>query len=197
VRELSLHVLDILENSLAAGACLIELTIAESTARNLLTIRVSDNGRGMDASTLRRVTDPFFTTRTTRAVGLGIPLLVAAAERCNGHVTITSQPGVGTVVVAEFQRDHIDRAPLGDIKSTLLSLVLADRSCDLRYEHTVDAKSYTLDTSEMRRILGEVPLTDPSVRDWLADYLDQEADALRNGEWDTSDASSTWTGPKP
>jgi anti-sigma regulatory factor (Ser/Thr protein kinase) len=174
VRELSLHVLDILENALAAGATLIELEISESTAQNRLTIRVSDNGRGMDANTLRRVTDPFFTTRTTRQVGLGLPLLKAAAQRCNGDLTISSQPGVGTQVLAEFQRDHIDRAPLGDMKSTVLGLILAERPCDLSYEHRVDERSFCLDTRDLRCILGDVPLTHPQARAWLEEYLDQE-----------------------
>ena len=174
MRELSLHILDVLENGLAAGATLLELEIIESSARNLLSIRVSDNGRGMDARTLARVTDPFFTTRTTRDVGLGLPLLRAAAERCNGRLTIDSQPGQGTRVVADFERDHIDRAPLGDMKSTLLGVILSEGACDLCYAHRVDAREFGVDTRELRARLGGVPLTHPSVRAWLEEYLDQE-----------------------
>lgn len=178
MRELSLHVLDILENAVAAGATLIRLEIIEDSAHNRLTIRVTDNGRGMDPVTLRRATDPFFTTRTTRNVGLGLPLLQAAAQRCNGDLTIRSQPGMGTQVVAEFQRDHIDRAPLGDMRSTLLGLILSQHPCDLHYEHWVDDRGFTFDTIETRRLLGGVPLTHPSVRAWLEEYLAQEQAVL-------------------
>ncbi len=136
-------------------------------AHNRLTIRVADNGRGMDAQTVQRVIDPFFTTRSTRNVGLGLPLLRAAAQRCNGDLTVTSQLGVGTTVLAEFQRDHIDRAPLGDMPSTLWGVLLSDRACDLRYVHEVDGRVFELDTRAMREILGDVPLTHPDVRVWL------------------------------
>lgn len=173
MRELSLHILDLLQNSLEAGANRLELEILEDTQENLLTITVTDNGRGMDAETLRRVSDPFFTTRTTRPVGLGIPLFKAAAQRCGGDLVITSQPGVGTRVVVTFQHNHIDRAPLGDLPSTLLSVLLARPDCTLRYRHRVDGREFSLDTEEMRQILGEVPLTHPEVRAWLEDYLRQ------------------------
>lgn len=178
MRELSLHVLDVLENALAAGATLIELEISESSAQNRLSIRVTDNGCGMDAETVARVSDPFFTTRTTRNVGLGLPLFKAATQRCNGDLTVRSQPGVGTEVLAEFQRDHIDRAPLGDIKSTLLGVILSDRLRDLRYEHRVNGRTFSLDTRELRAVLGAVPLTHPNVRAWLGEYLDQEESLL-------------------
>ena len=174
MRELSLHVLDVLENALAAGATLIELEIAESSAQNRLSIRVADNGCGMDAATVARVSDPFFTTRTTRDVGLGLPLFKAAAQRCNGDLTLRSQPGVGTEVLAVFERDHLDRAPLGDMSSTLLGVILSDRLHDLRYQHMVDGRTFGLDTRELRAVLGDVPLTHPNVRAWLEEYLDQE-----------------------
>ncbi len=171
MRELSHHILDILENSLAAGASQIVLQINEDTAQNRLTIRVADNGRGMDAETLRRVSDPFFTTRTTRHVGLGIPLFKAAAERCNGGLTISSQVGQGTEIVATFQLDHIDRAPLGDIKSTLLGAILFGKACDLHFSHRYDDHEFELDTAEIRSVMGDVPLDHPLVRQWLAEYI--------------------------
>jgi len=171
VRELSLHVLDLVENSLAAGATRLELEIIEDAASNLLTISLSDNGRGMDQETLKRVADPFFTTRTTRQVGLGIPLLRAAALRCNGDLAITSQPGLGTCVLAEFQRDHIDRAPLGDMRGTLLSVILSQKRCDLHYRHQVDERVFEFDTEEIREALGGLPLAHPRVRVWLEDFL--------------------------
>jgi anti-sigma regulatory factor (Ser/Thr protein kinase) len=171
VRELSLHILDILENALEAGANRIEVEIIEDTAQDRLTINVSDNGRGMDEKTLARVADPFFTTRTTRHVGLGIPLFKAAAQRCNGDVVITSQRGVGTRVVADFQRSHIDRAPLGDMQGTLLSVMLARKQCDIHFRHQLDERVFEFDTAELGKILGDVPLDHPKVRSWLQGFL--------------------------
>jgi len=178
VRELSLHILDLVQNSLEAGATCIEVQITEDTALNQFVVEVSDNGRGMDQATLERVSDPFFTTRTTRHVGLGIPLFDAAAQRCGGRLSITSQPGIGTSVKAEFQRDNIDRAPLGDMKSTLLGVLLSHQDCELRYVHRVDGRTFELDTKEIRQVLGPVPFTHPAVRAWLEDYLDQEDSEL-------------------
>jgi hypothetical protein len=171
VRELSLHILDVLENSLEAGATRIDLTITEDSASNRLIINIQDNGRGMPEDVLCRVVNPFFTTRTTRHVGLGIPLFKAAAQRCNGDLTITSQVGVGTRVQAVFELNHVDRAPLGDIKSTLLGVILSDRGSDLHYRHQVDERVFEFDTAEMRELLGDVPLTHPQVRDWLDEFL--------------------------
>ena len=171
MRELSLHILDLLENSLEAGASRIEVEITEDTVRNKLIISVTDNGRGMDAEALQRAVDPFFTTRTTRHVGLGIPLFKAAAQRCNGELSITSQPGVGTRVVVDFEREHIDRAPLGDISDTLLGVVLSHHKCDLHFTHRVDERVFEFDTFEMHQILGDIPLDHPRVRAWIEDLL--------------------------
>lgn len=178
MRELSLHILDILQNSIEAGARHLDLKISESTSTNRLVISIADDGRGMDRQTVERVVDPFFTTRTTRQIGLGIPLFRAAAQQCDGDLIITSAPGVGTRVNAEFQHDHLDRAPLGDIKSTILSVILANRTCDLRYSHHVDERCFEFNTAEMRQILGEIPFTEPRVRIWLDEYLQQEYDQL-------------------
>jgi hypothetical protein len=173
VRELSLHLLDLLENSIEARATRIDLLIVEDTRQNRLTIAVEDDGRGMDAQTVSRVADPFYTTRTTRHVGLGIPLLKAAAERCNGSFQITSRLGVGTRVVAEFQWDHIDRAPLGDLPATLLAVILADRASDIHYVHRVDERAFDLNTAEMRGVLGDVPFSHPQVRAWLLGFIEE------------------------
>lgn len=173
MRELSLHILDLLQNSIEAGARHLELEIIESTSANRLMIYITDDGRGMDRQTVERVLDPFFTTRTTRQVGLGIPFFRAAAQQCNGDLTITSTLGIGTKISIEFQRDHIDRAPLGDITSTILSVILAHQTCDLHYKHQVDECSFSFDTAEMHQILGEIPFTEPRVRKWLSEYLQQ------------------------
>lgn len=173
MRQLSHHILDIVENSLEAGASRVDINVKELPQENLLSIQVCDNGRGMDAETVARLSDPFFTTRKTRHVGLGIPLFKAAAERCNGRLTITSQPSQGTQVMAEFERDHIDRAPLGDIVGTLLAIILAQRVCDLRYCHQVGDLCFEFDTADIRRELGDIPLTHPQVRDWLKRFIEE------------------------
>lgn len=192
MRELSLHILDIVQNSLEAGATHITIEIDEDLAEDRLTIRVMDNGRGMDAETLRRVTDPFFTTRTTRKVGLGLPLLKAAAEQCNGRLTIQSAPGQGTTVTAEFQHSHIDRAPLGDMPASLMTILLAEQPVEVRYVHRVNERQFVLDTRELREALGDVPLTHPKVRQWLYEYLRQGEAGL----WDASPAGADQTLPE-
>lgn len=183
--ELSLHILDLLQNSLEAGATYIQLDIVEDTAQNRLAISVEDDGRGMHEKALARVDDPFFTTRTSRRVGLGIPLLKAAARRCNGDLRVTSRVGMGTRVEVDFERDHIDRAPLGDMISTLLGFILSSpadgETCDIRYTHRLDGHIFTFDTREIREVLGGVPLTHPRVRRWMEDFLHQGfADLGRN-----------------
>jgi len=179
VRELSLHVLDLLENSLAAGASQIRLGIEEDTRANLLVITVADNGRGMDRETQALAVGPFYTTRTTRHVGLGLPLLKAAAERCEGGLELHSEVGVGTTVRVSFQRDHIDRAPMGDLVSTLMGALLSSRrGWDLVFTHRFDQHEFGLDTSEARELLGDVPLTHPAVREWLESYLRQGYEEL-------------------
>jgi len=176
--ELSLHILDALENALAADASLVELIIEKDSSADQLTITVKDDGRGMGQAQLARIFDPFFTTRSTRHVGLGIPLFKAAAERCNGDLTIVSQPGQGTTLRATFQDSHIDRAPLGDMKGTLMATILADK-CDVHYVHRVDDKTFEFNTADIKAELEDVPLTHPAVRDWLQAFIDDGEKELR------------------
>lgn len=171
--ELSLHILDVLQNSIEAGAKRVELCIDEDQREDTLRITVRDNGRGMSREMSKRALDPFFTTRTTRHVGLGLPLFAAAAQRCNGDLSIDSTLGVGTTVTATFQLSHIDRAPLGDLASTLLAVMLSNQSVDLGYTHRVDGRLFELDTEEIRDALGEVPLFHPRVREWLKATLEE------------------------
>jgi len=171
VRELALHVLDLLENAVDAHANRIELYIDEDLARDILSITVKDDGRGMTKETLSRVLDPFYTTRTTRHVGLGLPLFAAAAQRCNGSLSIDSEPGVGTVVTAVFQHSHIDRAPLGNVGASLLAVLLSDRPIDLYYRHQANGQCFELDTVAIREQLADVPLSHPLVREWLQEVL--------------------------
>jgi len=178
VREISLHILDVLENALEAGATRINLCIEEDWKRDRLTISIQDNGRGMDKDTLAHVLDPFFTTRKTRHVGLGLPLFAAAAERCNGKLVVKSQKGKGTLVQATFRLSNIDRAPLGDMTGTLISFLMGQHRCDLHYIHRVDGKAFEFDTEEIKKILDGVPLTHPRVREWLMEFIMEGENAV-------------------
>ena len=178
MRELSLHILDILQNSIEAGATLVELTIEEDLSTDRLAITVGDNGRGMSEAQVARIFDPFYTTRKTRHVGLGLPLFKVAAQRCNGDLTVNSQLGQGTTVRATFQHSHIDRAPLGDMTGTLLAVILANK-CDLRYIHRVDGKEFEFHTASLKAELGEIPLTQPAVRQWLQKFIAEGERDLR------------------
>ena len=177
MRELSLHILDALENAREAGASAVELIVEEDTAADRLAITIRDNGRGMSQAQLERIFDPFFTTRTTRHVGLGVPLFKAAAERCNGDLTVTSQPGRGTTLQATFQHSHIDRAPLGDVAGTLVVAILSG-SFDVHYVHGVDGQEFEFDTADVRAELGEIPLTHPAVRQWLQEFIAEGEEKL-------------------
>ena len=176
MRELSLHILDILQNSVEAGASRVELILDEDLENDRFSITVRDNGRGMDASQIARATDPFFTTRTTRHVGLGLPLLAAAAEHSGGGLHITSTPGEGTTVEAVFRHSHIDRVPLGNIQGSLLAFMMsntAGQSCDLSYRHRVNDREFAFDTADIRRELEGVPLSHPMVRNWLKEFISE------------------------
>ena len=178
MRELSLNILDIAQNSLSAGATLVTLTVEEDSAADSLTLRVEDDGRGMDADTLQRVRDPFYTTRTTRKVGMGIPLFRMAAEMTGGSLDIVSEPGKGTAVTASFSLSHIDRMPLGDMAGTVTALIRLNPGVDFVYRHTVDGRSFEMDTRELRAQLGDVPLSEPDVMEWIDGYLREQEDSL-------------------
>ena len=165
MRELSLNVLDIAQNSIAAAATLVTVEIEE--AEGMLTIRIGDNGRGMTAKQLEQIRDPFYTTRKTRRVGMGIPLFRMAAEMADGSLTIDSEVGVGTTVTARFRLDHIDRMPLGDIIGTMDTLIRLNPEIDFLYRHTVDERSFELDTRSLREVLDGVPLSEPDIMGWI------------------------------
>jgi len=173
VRELSLHVLDLLQNAREAGATLVKLWVEEDRTQDRLRIRVEDNGKGMEAEDMKRARDPFFTTRKTRHVGLGLPLLAAAAERCNGSLTLASSPGEGTRVSVEFEHSHVDRAPLGDLAATLTAFLLGEPCCHLAVTHRRDENEWSLDTRPVLEAVAPAPLTHPAVREWLQRTLAQ------------------------
>lgn len=171
MRELSLYILDIAQNSLAAGACEIKISVVEDTNNDRLTIKIADNGSGMTQTQKRQAADPFYTTRTTRKVGLGIPLLRMAAEQTGGRVEIISKPSKGTTLTAEFVRSHIDCLPLGDVVSTLMVLIRTRPDVDIYYKRVLDSRSYVVDTRKFKEILGDVPLNNPDVSVWVESYL--------------------------
>lgn len=171
MRELALHLLDIAENSVSAKAGTIRICVEEDQAADRLTIAVADDGIGMSAEMVERVTDPFVTSRTTRKVGLGIPLLKAAAEACNGWLTITSAPGQGTTLRVEFQESHIDRMPLGNLPDTLLTLVVGSPEVHWIFDYTVNGQTYSFDNAPIQEALGDIPLTDPAVLGYLRETL--------------------------
>jgi anti-sigma regulatory factor (Ser/Thr protein kinase) len=161
MEDLLLHILDIVRNAIEAGATAVEIELTEDPARDLLAISVRDNGRGMDEATAARVTDPFFTTRTTRRVGLGLPLLAAAARAAGGDVTVESIPGKGTRVMATFQHSHIDRAPVGDIETTLLVLVAGSPEVEILFRHVVGGRDYELSSRDLAAALEGAGLASP------------------------------------
>lgn len=174
MKELSLHILDIGQNSVSAGATLVELDITEDHGADVLYIRLSDNGCGMDAETVAKVIDPFYTSRTTRKVGLGVPMFKNNAEQCGGWFRIESELGRGTTVEAQFQHSHIDRVPLGNMPDTIMMMVMANPGGELIYRHAVDERVFTFDTREIRAALGDdVPLDTLDVLMWVKDYVQE------------------------
>lgn len=186
MRDLSLHILDLSQNSISAGAGLVQITVDEDTEADKLIICIEDNGKGMDKDFLERVKDPFVTTRTSRKVGLGIPLMLAACKRCEGDLVIESEKNVGTKLTATFKHSHIDRAPMGDMAETMLSLILAgsERSgvVDLVYRHIIDHKEFCMDTRDIRAALGrDISLGEPEVLMWIRDFINEGLLNLRGG----------------
>ena len=172
MRELSLHLLDIAENSIAAGAKNITINIEENSNTDLLKIIVVDDGRGMSQETLKKVIDPFVTSRTTRKVGLGIPLLKEAAEACNGSFEMTSELGKGTTLSVSFQNSHIDRMPLGDVPTTFLNLLVSNPSIHWVFTYLTNHKEFFFDDAEIKTALGDMPLTEPEVLKIIREMID-------------------------
>ena len=181
MREISLHILDILQNSVAAGADVIRTDICFDSGSGLLKIDIADNGCGMDEETLAKVTDPFTTSRTTRSVGMGIPLFKYSAESTGGNFGIFSEKGKGTRIFAEYVIGHIDRMPLGDFGGVVLQLVTMNPSVDFTVTVEADGRKGVLDTSEIKEILGEIPLDMPEVRAFLKDYIQENLVSIYGG----------------
>ena len=181
MRELSLHIMDIVENGLSAGAKLIQISVTEEKKENWLRIMVKDNGRGIPADLMEKVLNPFYTTRTTRRVGLGLSLFREAAKRCEGEFKLTSKEGEGTEVLAAFRLDHIDRAPLGDMAGTLTSLIMGSPDVDFVYTHDVDGKMFRLDTRDVKRELEGLRINHPKVVSYLGAFIRESLADLKTG----------------
>ena len=151
MEDLSLHILDIVENSLRSEAKLIKILVAEDVERDLLTLEITDNGRGMDPEKWARAADPFFTTKPGRRIGLGLALLAQAAREAGGDFHISSLPDAGTTVRATFRRSHPDRKPLGDLSATLQTLVMGHPGVDFVCEQRSGTEITRFDTREVRR----------------------------------------------
>lgn len=169
--EIALNILDIAYNSIRAHATLIRIMVTDSTKDNKINIIIEDNGDGMDEKTVNQVSDPFYTTRTTRKVGLGIPLFKQTAELTGGYLHIKSAPGQGTCVETQFVKDHIDTPMMGNVVDTMLTLIQANENIDYIFAYKTDKNDFILDTREMKDILGDVKINEPEVLLWVKDYM--------------------------
>ena len=176
MKELSLNILDIAMNSVKAGAALVGIHITEQGS--LLTIKITDDGCGMSEQTIKKLSDPFYTTRTTRKVGLGIPFFSLAAQQTGGSVTISSveqpDPNHGTTVTAVFHTDHIDFTPLGAVSETLITLIQGYPEIDIDFTHTAGGNTVSLDTRQLKTVLDGVPINSFEILDWIKQYLTEQ-----------------------
>ncbi len=178
MKELSLNILDVAENSVKAGATLTQILLTEQDG--MLTLEIVDDGCGMSEDVVRSVTDPFYTTRTTRKVGMGIPLLKLACEQTGGELTISSvtqeddPAGHGTHVTATFDTNHIDFTPIGDVSASVLTLIQGHPDTDFLFRHSMDGKVVELDTRQLREVLEDVPLNSYDVMGWIGEYLREQ-----------------------
>ncbi|MDD5532468.1 MAG: ATP-binding protein [Syntrophales bacterium] len=176
--ELSLHILDIVENSTRAGAGLVTIRISEDRAGDRFRIEIEDDGEGMDDETARQALDPFFTTKTVRRFGLGLPMLRHAAERAEGGLEVKTLKGKETKVNAEFRLSHIDRQPLGDIAATIAAVIAGNPRTDFIYRHESGSGIYVMDTREVRRRIGDVPIDNPKILNWIKSDIESGLEGI-------------------
>ena len=184
MQELSLNILDLSMNGIAAGADTITITIKEDAP--VMTVSIGDNGCGLSPETVEKLRDPFYTTRTTRKVGMGVPLFEMQAEMTGGHLDIRSveapQEGHGTTFTGTFYMDHIDAVPLGDMVSTIITLIQGNPDIDFLYTHETAGGTVQLDMREVRETLGDVPVNEPDILQWLTSYLEEQYSEIKEGE---------------
>ena len=177
-----MHILDIVQNAIAAEASKIEILIKEDLSENVFKIKIIDNGKGIARDKLEQITDPFTTSRTTRPVGMGLPLFKEAAKRCAGDLLIDSNLGQGTEITVFFEHDHIDRAPMGDIKETLLSLISLNPEIDFFYEHYYNNQRFYFDTEEIKEELDDVEINQREVLNWIREYIEEGLKEIYGGD---------------
>ncbi len=183
MREIALHLLDIAENSVAAQGHNISIEVCENLQSDLLTVSVTDDGRGMNEQTAQQVLDPFYTTRTTRKVGLGIPLLKLAAEMAEGGLSLVTEAGKGARIEASFRHSHIDRMPLGDLATTFLTLLISYPHIHWVFDYRVISKDgqnneYNFDDVELKVELGDMPMTEPDILKFVREMFEEGIQAL-------------------
>lgn len=179
MEDLSLHILDIAENSISAEATRLNISIEENRDKDLLSLEISDNGKGMDQDTVKKAMDPFYTTRMTRRFGFGLSLLSEAAKQANGQFSIKSSPRKGTTIKATFQASHIDTKPLGDVAQTLVTLIIGNPDIDIRYDHKINSSVYSLNTREIKAHLNGFPITSPEVINFIRNHIKEGIAQIR------------------
>lgn len=180
MNDLSLHIIDIIQNSLSAGAKRIGLAIKEDSANDRLTISIEDNGKGMAPEVAARLGDPFYTTRTTRKVGMGIPLFKQSAMQSGGNLSVESEPGKGTTVTAWFELGNIDRPPLGDVANSFVLMVSANPQIHFTLSYVVNENEYTFDSVEVAEVLGDIELSDVRVIRMLEEMVRENINELKS-----------------
>jgi hypothetical protein len=173
------HILDICQNSIRAKAKLIEISISEDNIADLYGVVIRDNGDGMDEETARNATDAFFTSRKTRRFGLGLALLRQNAEQAEGNLSLKSEPGNGTEVTAVFRRNHIDRIPVGNLPETIVLLMISNEKLTFRYSHSTPFGEFSINSSEITQIFGNIPLKRKEVRSAVEDYIKNNLDDIQ------------------
>jgi anti-sigma regulatory factor (Ser/Thr protein kinase) len=176
--EIALHILDIVQNSIAAHAKNIEVKISEDVEKDILEIIISDDGKGIDSKLLKKVIDPFYTSRTTRKVGLGLSLYKQSVEQTEGSFKIESEVGKGTIVTAIYKLSHIDRPPLGDIAGTISLLVSANPKIDFKYVYYLGKNEYEFDTKQIKQTLEDVPISNPEVQKFIKEMIEENINNL-------------------
>lgn len=179
MKELSMHILDIANNSVRADADKVIITVKEDVENNQFIFEIEDNGKGIPEDMLMAIKNPFTTSRTLRNVGLGIPLLNDNCMLCDGYLNIESEVGVGTTLKSMMAYDNIDRPPMGDIASTMCALISSNEAIEIQYYHWYNQTCFDIATSEIKDALEGVPLTEVSVVKWIRSFIEENLNEIR------------------
>lgn len=179
MKDLSLHILDIVQNSTRANASLVKVEVEEDTERNLISITIKDDGSGMPEDMVKNVADPYVTSRTTRKVGLGIPLFKQSAVQSGGGLHIISELGIGTTIMATFQLDNIDTPPWGDLAGVIALLASGNPTVEFFYTHSYNGVEYVFDTLAVKEVLGDTPISDLQVASFLKAMIAENLAEIR------------------